>query len=80
MLEFNHNGHKMSSQQIGDGTARGVIVTAIDVIEARLKSLIDPETGQPVGYAIWRQDGATLWSIHGSPQAVAAAKKIMGCG
>ena len=80
MLEFNHNGHKMSSQQIGDKTARGVIVTAIDVIKHRLKSLIDPETGQPVWYAVWRQDGATLWSFHGSPQAVAEAKRIMEGG
>ncbi len=78
MLEFTRNGRKMSSRQFFDGIKKDVVAKAEDEIERRLKSLRDPETGLPVKVTKQRRNGEATWNIEGSPQAIEAAKKIMG--
>jgi hypothetical protein len=80
MLEFRRNGRKMSSKQFFDGIKEDVISTAEDEIERRLKSLRDTETGMPIRVTKQRSNGEATWNIEGSPQAIAAAKKIVGAG
>jgi hypothetical protein len=80
MLEFRRNGRKLSSKQFFDGINKDVIAKAEDEIERRLRSLRDPATGRPVKVTKQRRNGEATWYIEGSPQAVAAAKKIMGAG
>lgn len=80
MLEFRRNGRKMSSRQFFDGIKKDMISKAEDEIERRLKSLRDPETGKPVKVTKRRKNGDATWNVEGSPQAIAAAKKIMGAG
>ena len=80
MLEFRRNGRKMSSRQFFDGIKKDMISKAEDETERRLKSLRDPETGKPVNVTKRRKNGDATWNVEGSPQAIAAAKKIMGAG
>lgn len=80
MMEFRRNGRKMSSKQFFDGIKKDVIAKAEDKIERRLKSLRDPETGRPVKVTKQRRNGEATWNVEGSPQAIEAAKKIMGAG
>jgi hypothetical protein len=70
----------MSSRQFFDGIKKDMISKAEDEIERRLKSLRDPETGKPVKVTKRRKNGDATWNVEGSPQAIAAAKKIMGAG
>lgn len=78
MLEFTRNGRKMSSKQFFDGIKKDAIAAAENEIEKRLKSLRDPETGRPVKVTKQRRNGEATWNIEGSPQAIEAARKIMG--
>ncbi len=80
MLEFRRNGRKMSSRQFFDGIKKDMISKVEDEIERRLKSLRDPETGKPVKVTKRCTNGDATWNVEGSPQAIAAAKKIMGAG
>ena len=79
MLEFRHNGHngrKVSSKQFLDGITKDMIAKAENEVERRLRSLCDPETGQPVKVTKQRHNGEATWSVEGSPQAIAAIKNI----
>ncbi len=80
MLEFRRNGRKMSSKQFFDGIKKDMIAKAENEVERRLKSLCDPETGHPAKITKQRRNGEATWDIEGSPQVIAAAKKIMGAG
>lgn len=80
MLEYTRNGHKVSSKQFFDEIEKDLIAKAESEIERRLKSLRDPETGMPVKVTKQRRNGEAAWNIEGSPQAIEAAKKIMGAG
>ena len=77
MLEFRRNGRKMSNKQFFDGIKKDVLASAEDEIERRLRSLRDPETGQPVKVSKKRNNGEASWHVEGSPEAIEAAKKIM---
>ena len=77
MFKSIHNGHIMSSQQLGDRIEKYIIVTASDDYEHDLKSIIDPETRQPVKFTRQRGNGTIVWKIQGSPQAIEAAKKVV---
>lgn len=78
MLEFRRNGRKMSRQQFFDGIKKDALAKAEGEVERRLRSLRDPETGRPVKVTKQVRNGKATWNVEGSPQAIAAAKKIMG--
>ena len=80
MLEFTRNGRKVSSKQFFDGMLEDAVAQAENEIEGRLKALRDPETGKPVKVTKQRRNGEATWNVEGSPQAIAAAKKIVGAG
>lgn len=77
MLEFRRNGRKISNQLFFDDIKKDMLAEAESEVESRLRSLRDPETGQSVKVTKQRRNGETTWSVEGSPQAIAAAKKIM---
>ena len=80
MMEFKRNGRKVSIDKFFDGIKEDVIANAEDEIERRLKSLRDPETGEPVKVTKQRKNGEASWNVDGSPEVIEAAKKIMGAG
>ena len=80
MFKFTHNGRKVSSKQLFDGYKKELIAKAEDEIKRRLKSVIDPETGQPVQVTKQHRNGEVILKVEGSRQAIEAANKIIGAG
>ena len=80
MLEFTRNGRKVSSKQFFDGYKEDLIAKRVNEIERRLKSLLDPETRQPVKVTKQHRNGEVTLKVEGSRQAIEAANKIIGAG
>ena len=76
-VEFRLGGRKVSSRQFFDGIQKEMLSQAEAEIERRLRGVRDPETGKPVNVTRRRVAGKTSWDVEGSPEAVAAARKIL---
>ena len=76
-LDFRRNGQKVSSRQFFDGIRGDVLKDAEKDIERRLRSVRDPETGQPLKVSKIKRFGKTEWNIEGSPEAMERAKRIV---
>ena len=77
-IEYRRGHRKVTSKQFFDGIKEDIIKGAENEIELRLKRLRDPATGQPVRITKKRINGEATWSIEGSPEAIEAAKRIIG--
>jgi hypothetical protein len=77
-IEYRRGGRKVSQQGFWDGLTDELIKEAEDSIEARLKSVCDPSTGQPIRVKKVTHGGETNFELEGSPEAIDEAKCILG--
>lgn len=77
-IEFTRGGRKVSERGFWDGLTEDLIKEAEDRIEAQLKSVSDPKTGQPITVKQVMRGGETNFELEGSPEAIDAAKRILG--
>ena len=76
-LEFRRGGRRVTADQLFEGMAADMIRSAEEEVERRLRTIRDPETGEPVEVTRTDDDGTARWNVRGSPAAIELARKII---
>ena len=74
-MKFRRNGRNMSAEQFFKEIGDEAIKRAEDRIESSLKQTTDPTTGSSLEVTRLHENGKTVFSVSGSPEAVEEAKR-----